>query len=51
MADDDEKTKQMKQLLLLVKEVVIQNGGGCFLQSPSRQLSEAGMEANNVLVY
>ena len=50
MADDDEKTKQMKQLLLLVKEVVIQNGGGCFLQSP-RQLSEAGMEANNVLVY
>lgn len=41
-ADANEKEKQRMQLLRLVKEVVIQNGGCCFQQTISRQLSDTG---------
>lgn len=41
-ADANEKEKQRMQLLRLVKEVVIQNGGGCFQHTISRQLSDTG---------
>ena len=39
-ADDDEKAKQVEQLMLLVKTIVKKNGGSCFRHMMSRELDQ-----------
>nr|KAG5706807.1 hypothetical protein BaRGS_004142 [Batillaria attramentaria] len=40
-ADVDTKKQQVSQLLLKVKEMVVQNGGKCFVHKASKEIMEA----------